>query len=298
MVSELRVDVTSVLRELEVVMRVLTESRIVSRYRRIFKGRGLEFEDFREYTTSDDATRIDWMASKRANKLLIRLFKEERDINVFFMVDVSRSMLFGSTKKLKHEYAAELVTALSHFVLESGDKVGLLLFSDKVMKYVEPAKGTKHFYIMLKNLLTPEFYGGGYNLTNALDFLMNTVQDRSIVFIVSDFIGLEKDWEKIMKQSSAKFDGVAIMVRDPRDENLPAGVGQMVIADPYSEGEILIDCNDKAKRSEYERYVRNEKENIRATLKVARWDLLEVSTKEGFVSPLIRFLKRREILFR
>jgi uncharacterized protein (DUF58 family) len=297
MVSELRIDVASVMRELEVALKVLTEAKIMSRYRKIVKGKGLEFEDFRDYSQDDDASRIDWKTSKRANKLVVKRYKEERDMNVFFAVDVSASMLFGSTKKLKYEYAAELVAALAHFVLQSGDKVGLVMYSDRVVKYVEPGKGTDHFYIMLKHLLTPQYYGGGYVFGSAIKFLMSTAGERSMLFLVSDFIGLEKGWQKDVKMCSGKFDAIALMVRDPRDRSLPEGAGQVVIEDPFSEREMLVDSSDR-ERMEYERYVKVEEEKIEKTLKEGGWDIVKVSTSEEFVLPIIKFLKRRELLLR
>jgi len=297
MVLELRVNVSSVMRELDVAMRVLTEARIVSRYRRIFKGRGLEFEDFRNYTEDDDSSRIDWKASKRVNKLLIRQFKEERDMNVYFIVDVSSSMLFGSTKKLKYEYAAELVAALSHFILQSGDRIGLVMFTDKVVKYIEPAKGQDHFYVMLQTLLDPKYYGGRYNLSNAMNFVMRTATEKSLGFLITDFIGLDRNWERSMKLVSTKLDGVAMMVRDPRDRKLPSGVGQVVISDPFTGKEMLVDSNDES-RMDYERYVARQEDHIRHALKESSWDLVELSTDESFIVPVIQFLKRREILFR
>lgn len=297
MVSELRIDVASVMRELEVALKVLTEAKVMSRYRKIVKGKGLEFEDFREYTPEDDASAIDWKASKRSNKLVIKRYKEERDMNVFFAVDVSASMLFGSEKKLKYEYAAELVAAMSHFVLQSGDRVGLVMFSDTVVKYVEPGKGTNHFYMMLKGLLTPQYYGGGYSLSCAIDFLMRTIGERSMLFLISDFIGLEKGWERAAKISSGKFDSVAIMVRDPRDRSLPKETGQVVIEDPFSDREIMVDSNDHD-RMEYERYVRAQEDRIRGSFKEGGWDFVEISTDEGFVMPIIKFLKRRELVLR
>jgi uncharacterized protein (DUF58 family) len=297
MVAELRIDVASVMRELEVALKVLTEARIMSRYRKIIKGKGLEFEDFREYTPDDDASRIDWKTSKRAGKLVIKRYKEERDMNVFFAVDVSASMLFGSEKKLKYEYSAELVAALSHFVLQSGDRVGLVMFSDRVVKYVEPGKGTNHFYILLKHLLTPEYYGGGYAFGSAIEFLMSTAGERSLLFFVSDFIGLERGWERGVKMASGKFDAVAVMVRDPRDRTLPKGAGQIVIEDPYSDRELLVDSSDR-ERMEYERFVKAEEEKIEKALHEGGWDILKVSTDGEFVLPVIKFLKRRELLLR
>jgi len=297
MVRELRIDVPSVVRELGAAMGVLTEAKIVSRYRKIFKGRGLEFEDFRDYISTDDAKNIDWKASKRANKLIIRRFKEERDMNVYFMVDVSNSMLFGSTNKLKYEYAAELAAALMHFVLESGDKVGLILFNEKVVKFVKPKKGEKHFYIMLNHLITPDYYGGSYNITSLMEFMEGVVKERSLGFLISDFIGLERDWQKSIQLISGKLDGIAVMVRDPRDLALPTDTGQIVISDPYSTRKLLIDCNDSA-RYEYELYVKSEIDKIKMGLKLGLWDMLMINTAEPFILPVIRFLKRREILFR
>lgn len=297
MVEQLRMDVASVVRELEVALKVLTEAKVMSRYRRVFKGKGMEFEDFREYTMQDDASQIDWKASKRANKLIIRRFKEERDMNVYILVDVSSSMLFGSTEKLKHEYAAELVAALAHFVIQSGDRVGLVMFSDRVVKYVEPGKGTDHFYVMLKHLLTAKYYGGQCSMGPALKYVMNTTGERCMAFVVSDFIGIENGWERDFKLASGKIDGVALIVRDPRDEKLPEGVGQVVISDPFSEKEMLIDDNEKL-RMEYERYVRMEEDRIKGSLKSGNWDSIDVSTKSDFVMPIIKFLKRRELLLR
>ena len=298
MIHQLRVDVASVTKEMEAAMRILTEARVVSRYRKVFKGKGIEFEDFREYTTDDDASRIDWKASKRANRLLIRQFREERDMNVFFLLDVSSSMLFGSTDKLKHEYAVALTAALAHFILQSGDRIGLVLFSDKVVRYVGPGKSTEHFYIMLRNMLDPECYGGGCNLSAALKYLMNTISEKSLLFVISDFIGLERGWESAVKQASGRFDGVGVMVADPRDMRLPQDAGQVFIADPFSGSQMLIDCGDRERRAEYEAYNIRRRQAVKDVMRSARWDFVEVETDKSFVLPLIIFLKRREILFR
>jgi uncharacterized protein (DUF58 family) len=297
MVEKLRMNVASVVKELEVALKILTEAKIMSRYRHVFKGKGLEFEDFRQYTTDDDASSIDWKASKRANKLLIRRFKEERDMTIFILVDVSSTMLFGSTEKLKYEYAAEVVAALAHFILQSGDKVGLVMFTDDVVKFVEPGKGNTHFYVILKHLLTAKYYGGSYGISNVLNFIMNTTAEKSMLFIISDFIGLEDMWEQSVKLAAGKFDGVAVIVRDPRDSNLPPETGQVVIADPFSEKELLVDSNDRD-RMEYERRVKMDEDRIKSLLKVSNWDFIDISTKENFVMPIIKFLKRRELLLR
>lgn len=297
MVEQLRINVASVVRELKAALKLLTEAKIMSRYRRVFKGKGLEFEDFREYTPQDDSSEIDWKASKRANQLIIRRYKEERDMNVFIMVDVSSTMLFGSTKKLKHEYAVELAAALTNLVLQSGDNAGLVMFSDDVVKFIKPSKGTKHFYIILKALLTAKYYGGEYNISNALNFIMNTTSERGMAFLISDFIGLEEDWDRSVKLASGKFDCIGIMLRDPRDEKIPSGIGQIVISDPFSDKKMLIDSSDKG-RIEYERHVRINEEMIRSSMKAGNWDLIDISTAEDFILPIVNFLRRRELLLR
>ncbi len=206
-------------------------------------------------------------------------------------------MLFGSTEKLKYEYAAEVAAALAHFILQSGDRVGLVMFTDDVVKFVEPGKGNIHFYVMLKHLLTAKYYGGSYGISNALNFIMNATGEKSMVFIISDFIGLEDTWEQSVKLAAGKFDGVAVIVRDPRDRRLPPEIGQVVIADPFSEKEMLVDSNDRD-RMEYERQVKMDEDEIKSSLRAINWDFIDISTKENFVMPIIKFLKRRELLLR
>ena len=289
---ELNVDVKHLVKRMEAILQKLAEARIMSRYRRIFKGKGLEFEDFREYNEDDDASRIDWKASVRANKTLIKRYKEERDLDIYILFDVSSSMVFGSTEKLKNEYAAEFVAALSHIILFTGDKAGLFMFSDSVIKKVLPANNQDQFYVILRNLLDPNNYGGGCNLGKAIREIINFSKEKGIMVIVSDFIGLEKDWEEGIKVASAKFDVMGVMIHDPRDEVLPRNVGKVLIKDPFSKREIMVDPDEIADK--YEKYALEQKLYVKRVFTQYHADFLDLRTDKDFVVPFLSILKRRE----
>lgn len=287
----LHLDVIALVKKLEVIIKILVNTQVASRYRSVFRGKGLEFEDFRVYTPGDDAKSIDWKASVRSNDILVKEYKEERDLDVYFLLDVSSSMIFGSTEKLKLEYAAEFVAAFSYFVMKAGDKAGLIMFSDKVVNVIPTSTGENHFYILLHSLVNTEFYGGGYDIGKAVKFLMNTARERGLLIIVSDFIGLGKDWERIIKTASVMFDVIGVMIRDPRDERLPKDVGQVVLEDPYTDSNMVVDPRMIAPA--YERYVKREEENIRKVFIGCNADFLKLSTSESFAKPLVEFFIRR-----
>ncbi len=296
--KRLRIDVLSLTKKLEIVLKMLVNTQITSRYRSVYKGKGLEFEDYRVYSTEDDASRIDWKASVRANETLIKLFKEERNLNVYIVLDTSSSMIFGSTEKLKLEYAAELAAAISYFILEANDRVGLVMFNDKIVKMLQPSTGKKQFYIILNSLVNAELYGGGYNLENAVNFVVKTSKERGLMIIISDFIGDKAQCEKILRTAAVKFDIVGIMVRDPRDEIMPQeDVGQFVIQDPYSDATLLIDPRKIGEG--YRSYVQREEEAINKAFLQGNLDLIKLSTSESFIKMLIEFfMKRRKWAWR
>lgn len=293
--KQLHLDVVALIKKLELVIKILVNTQVASRYRSVFRGKGLEFEDYRVYTPGDDARRIDWKASVRSNDLLIKEYREERDLDVYFLLDTSTSMIFGSTEKLKLEYAAEFVAAFSFFVMKAGDKSGLIMFNDKVVNMVPTATGNKHFYIMLRSLVNTDFYGGGYNLGKAIEFLMKTAKERGLLIIVSDFIGLKKEWERTVRTASVMFDVIGVMIRDPRDEVLPKGVGQIVIEDPYTDSNIVINPNMLGPA--YERYVKREEDEIKKVFIKSNADFLKLSTSAHFTKPMVEFfIKRRQRL--
>jgi uncharacterized protein (DUF58 family) len=288
----LEADLIPKIKKLDISTRRLVLSWMVGRYRSTFRGKGLEFDSYRDYSEADDASRIDWKASVRANKLLIKQYVEERNINIFFLLDVSSSMIFSSTEKLKCEYAAELISTLSYVALEVGDAVGLNLFTDKLVKRVPPAMGGRQMYAISKTLVDPFLYGGNYDLGKALGLMVKSARRNSLLIIITDFIGLKAGWEKDLKLVARKFDTIGVMIKDPRDRFMPdTNVGQVVISDPYSDRVLLIDPLEV--KGEYERYVREQEEEIRRIFLNEKSDFMELSTDQPFIEPLVEFFKSR-----
>src|SRR3989344_534398 len=209
---KLKIDLTKNIKKLEITTRKLVGSGLVGSYKSAFKGRGLEFTNYRDYTQNDDASAIDWKASVRTGKLLIKQYEEERKIDVFFLIDVSSSMVFGSTDKLKNEYAAELAASLAFTTLEAGDEVGFALFNDQIQVVSNPLSGKKQFFKLAKVLSDPRNYGGNYDLNNSVKFLLAFLPPGTLLIIISDFIGLKGDWTHYLRTASGKFDIVAIMI--------------------------------------------------------------------------------------
>jgi uncharacterized protein (DUF58 family) len=261
-------------------------------YKSVFRGKGLEFDSFRTFEADDDASLIDWRASLRANQLLARKYIEERELNVYFLVDVSNGMLFGSGKKLKAEFTAEAVASLAHLIIGSGDKVGLVMFNDDVIKVLRPSNSKNQFALFTKFLSDESFYGGGFNLDKAVDYVLRTVKSPYTVFIlVSDFINTRSKNAKNLRLMGSRFESLSIMIRDPLDENLPKTKYQYSVQDPYSGRQMILDPDIAAER--YRINVVRQKEVVKNILKKSGIDLIELSTDKGFVVPISGFLKKR-----
>jgi uncharacterized protein (DUF58 family) len=261
-------------------------------YRSVFKGRGLEFESYRLHGEDDDASLIDWRASLRSNELLAKQYVEERRLNVYFLVDVSNSMLFGSSDKLKAEFTAELVASLSHLVVGSGDNIGLVMFSDDVVKILHPTCGKNQFALFTKFLSDPNFYGGGFDLNKAIEYVLRTVKSSYTVFIlVSDFIRTRKNSLRSLRLMGSRFETFAVMVRDKLDENLPNTKYQFSVQDPYSGRQMILDPEIAAER--YRKNVIRQKGLVKEMLKSSRVDLVELMTDKDFTLPITSFLLSR-----
>ena len=191
-----KVDIAPAIRRLETISKNLVDTKVLGGYLSVFKGRGLEFADYTNYTPEYDSRAIDWKASARTGDLLMREYIEERDVDIFFVVDSSTDMLFGSTDKLKIEYVIELIAGLSHAALEIGDKVGLTIASNSVVKKLYPDKGRKQFYVISKLLLDTNSYGGNFNFKEVAKFVLNYLRESAVVIILSDFANFKQDYER------------------------------------------------------------------------------------------------------
>jgi len=289
--AKLRVSLTPAIGKLEVVTKSLVNTKVIGRYKSVFKGRGLEFADYRDYTQNDDASLIDWKASARANKTLVKEFVEERNLNVFLLIDVSSSMVFGSTPRLKNEYAAELATSLCHAILQASDSVGFALFTDKIVYKSAPAMDPKQFYLLSKTLVNTKNYGGGYNFNNAMKFLMDYLKESSVVMIISDFIGLRGDWTHSLRIAAGKLDIIGVMVRDPRDKFLPEDGANVLVQDPFSKKQLLINPDDV--RDRYRQYAARNESMIKKEFQKAGFGFISLTTDRDFLKPLLDFFNRR-----
>jgi len=296
MKRKLNVDIVPSIRRLEVVTKGLLKTRSSGGYASVFKGKGLEFSDYRIYAQDDDASLIDWKASMRANQLLIRQYVEERDVKVFFLFDCSSSMVFGSGPKLKNEYSVELVASLAYAILEAGDSVGLAMFNDKIVEKVYTSKGRGQFYNIVKTLIKPESYSGAYDFVNAADFLLNYLKEDTVVIIVSDFVGLKGEWQKFLEMLSSKYDVIGMMVRDIRDKELPDDVGQVVIEDPYTKQTLLIE--PELIKEVYESEIRNQENEIEKAFLSSKADFLSMTTNKRFTEPIITLFRKRSMKWR
>lgn len=290
MEKKLNLDVAGAITEFEEYMKEFMIRKIL--YKVIFRGKGLEFDSYRDYAPDDDAGDIDWKASTRANKLLVKQYIEERDLKIMIVIDVSDNMLFGSTEKLKCECAAEVSAALAHLILNYGDNIGFVFFSDKVIKSVEPKKGTRQFDMFVDDLSNPEIYGGVQEIEKTLDFLLDFLPSSiNAVIIVSDFIRVKKSILGILNLFSNKFETMAIMIRDPLDKTMPEIKGEVVIEDPITKEQLIIDPS--VVKKEYEKNALEQENMVKKTFEDVDIDYLELVTDKPFVPYLAEFLKER-----
>ncbi|MFH1409774.1 MAG: DUF58 domain-containing protein [Nanoarchaeota archaeon] len=294
--KEIRVNFAPMLKRLEVyAKKQLISSGFTGQYATTFKGRGLEFEGYRRFSPMEDARLIDWLASVRANQLVIREFVQERQLQILFVFDVSSSMLFASTEKLKCEYAAEFIGAMAFAIINGGDAAGLLMFTDKVVHQLPPSMGPRQFYLIARSLQNPKLYEGKRDFVAMLKWINNFVKRNTTVVIVSDFLGTHGEWLKELRIAGQKFDLIGVMIHDPHDITLP-DVGQVVISDPYSMKEMLIDTG-KIKK-EFERNAKSQMDEVQDGFKKSNADLVSLTTDKEFVDPIKSFFERRKSRWR
>lgn len=259
-VDELHIDFASQYPHTRIIgRRDLLSRELEGNWATVFKGRGLEFTGYRAYNFSDDASMIDWRASLRSKEILVREYEEFKNFNVVFVLDVSNSMLFTSGKKFKAEYAAELVYAISQAASGAGEAIGLVMYSDGVVKSLRPSFG-KGMRIRFEMFLTDKMnYGGTRNFKRSMMQLNSIVSSKSIMIFVSDFLNMSPDWEKYLGMVAERHEVYGVMIKDKRDRELPKA-GQYVLKDPNSEETLYVDTNKYSKwyanlAKEHEDYV-------------------------------------------
>ncbi len=255
-----------------------------------FKGHGMEFTGYRSYSYSDDASLIDWRASLRAKETLVREFEEFKNFKILFLLDVSDSMLFTTTDKFKAEFGAELVHALSQSAARSGDAVGLGLFSDHLVKTIEPSFGKGLIRRLESTLIDSSLYGGPRDFKKSFLELNSVLSDRTVIIVVSDFLGLPSDWQKYLSLLSIKHQVMGIMLKDVRDRDLSGLKGQFFLKDPNASESHYVDVKhyEKAYKQEslnHEKYVKN-------VFKKLRSDCALIINGEAYYRPLMKFFSQ------
>jgi uncharacterized protein (DUF58 family) len=262
-------------------------------YHSVFKGRGMEFEEVREYLPGDEVRSIDWNVTARFGHPFIKKFKEERELTVMLVVDVSASGQFGSVRQTKNELAAELAAVLAFSAIRNNDKVGLIMFTDQIEKFVPPKKGRRHVLRVVREILAFQPQGRGTDLQLALDYLNRVQSRRAVTFVVSDFqVSDGESVRKKLRVASKRHDVIALSLRDPREEELPA-VGLVELRDAETGERALVDTFDRKVREEFAAKARERLEALRRLLRSASVDQVEIRSDADYVLPLIRFFSMR-----
>ena len=278
-------------RQIEIRTKGLVNQVFSGEYHSVFKGRGMEFSEVREYQYGDDIRNIDWNVTARLGHPYIKVFEEERELTVMLLVDLSGSLMFGSVSKTKQRIAAELTAILAFSALKNNDKVGLILFTDKIEKFVPPRKGKKHVLRIIRDVLSFEPEGKATNLKGALEYMNNTIKKKSIAFLLSDF--MDEGYEKILRIVGRKHDLIGIVLDDRREKEIP-NIGLVKLADAETGAERWIDTGSKRVRTQM-LSDRKEREKLRNSIFVkSNLDRIEVTTGSNYIQPLVQFFRRRE----
>jgi uncharacterized protein (DUF58 family) len=279
------------IRALEIKTRGFVDTVFAGDYHSVFKGRGMNFEDVREYQPGDEIRAIDWNVTARLGTAFVKKFTEERELTVLLVVDVSASGNFGSAAQSKRELAAEVACVLAFSAIRNNDKVGLLLFSDQVELFIPPKKGRSHTLRIIREILFFEPVGRGTAPALALDYLNNVVTRRAVVFFISDF--QTGDFSRELSVSGRRHDFIALHIQDEREENLP-NVGIITLEDAETGEQIEINTADRNTRARFSALAETQRAELNRTLRRNNIDTVALRTGENYLPALRSFFKQRE----
>jgi len=277
-------------RKIEIRSRGLSRQIFAGEYHSAYKGKGMAFSEVREYQYGDPVKDIDWHVTARFNHPYIKVFEEERELTVMLLIDVSGSKQFGTQQKFKQELTTEIAAVIAFSAIQNNDKIGVILFSDKVEKFIPPQKGRKHILRIILELLNFESQNKKTDITQALKYLTNAIKKRSTAFIISDFVS--PDFSDAMKIAGNKHDLAALRVYDKFEQNLP-DIGLSYFKD--SETGVLkwIDTSNKKVRQKYKKWWSEQNANTAVMFRKAKVDWADLCTDEDYVKPLINLFKNR-----
>ncbi len=277
-------------RRLEIRTRRVVDESLAGAYHSVFRGRGVEFAEVREYEPGDDVRSIDWNVSARMGRAFVKKFTEERELTVVLAVDASGSQRFGTGRGEKAELAAEVSALIAFSAIRNSDRVGLLLFTDRIERFVPPRRGREHALRVLRDLVALETLGRGTDLAGAIEVLRRVVTKRAVVFLVSDFQA--QGYERPLRVLARKHDVVALLVSDPRESALPGGA-LVAARDPESGAMRLLDGGSAGVRRAYAARAEEGRARVLESLRRAGVERLDLSTGEPYERALVRFFAER-----
>ena len=260
-------------------------------YESVFKGQGMEFEEVREYQPGDEVRSIDWNVTARLGRPFLKKYVEERELTIMLLLDVSASSTFGSIKQRKDELSAELCAVLAFSAIKNNDKVGLIIFTDRIEKHVPPKKGRRHVLRVISEALSFEPEGRRTDIAVALEYLNRVTIRRTVTFLISDFMAT--DYELSLRIANRRHDIIALTITDPRELELP-DVGILDLEDAETGEKIRIDTKVRRVREAYQRLALDRMQAKSRILRSANVDTIDVSTDKPYIEPLLKFFRMRE----
>jgi uncharacterized protein (DUF58 family) len=299
MQTENRSSILSRIRKLEIRTRRLVTDSLAGEYHSVFKGRGMHFDAVREYVPGDEVRTIDWNVTARAGRPFVKIFREERELTILLAVDISASGNFGSSAQSKRDLAAELASVLAFSAIRNSDKVGLLLYTDRVEQYLPPKKGRRHILRVVREILFHEAAGTGTDNVKALEFASQLLHRRAVVFLISDFQAPgnqernREDLRRAMRQTHRRHDLVAVRIEDPGEKSLP-NVGVLAIEDAETGEVVELDTANPRVRALFDAGARERSRRLVGDLRAEGVDVLELVTNAPYLPALQRFFKNRQ----
>ena len=278
------------IRQIQIYTSRAVDASFAGQYESVFKGRGMQFDEVREYTPGDDIRTIDWNVTARTGKAYIKRFVEEREMTVMFVVDLSASGDFGTVNKMKNELAAEFCAVLAFAAAKNNDKVGLLIFTDQIELYIPPKKGISHMLRLIRELLYFKMPRRKTNIPAALDYLAKVIRKKATVFLVSDFI--ETDFKKPLSLLNKRHDVIAVSVRDRAVISLP-GAGLIEFTDAETGEIILVDTSSRRFRNQYSNKSSRRFSELKHMYNLINIDCISISTDKPYIQDLVRFFHMR-----
>jgi len=283
-------DILKRVRKIEIKTKGLSKHIFSGEYQSAFKGRGMSFSEVREYQYGDDVRNIDWNVTARTGASHVKVFEEERELTVMFLIDISPSSFFGTVNRFKSEINTEICATLAFSAITNNDKVGAILFSDRIEKYLPPQKGKQHILRIIRELIYHKPEGKKTNLEEALIYFNNVIKKRSTAFILSDF--LTEDYQSALRIAAKKHDIIGLHVYDEKEETLP-NVGLVRVKDAETGREKVIDTSSSKVRAQYNKWFTDHKNYFSDSFVKIGADTLSIKTDGDYVKTLLKFFKRR-----